>query len=193
MKKLMILLAVLMIISVSYGENGPSPLVTPGSVSGIGTIATVDSPVPVANGGTGATTAAAGLAALGGASLNGSSTVAFAAKTLKVTSPDSPHGADFDGLSNNDFRLRLFSDATGRTANDGAMFAQIGLDSYVYNYEAGTLNFGTSGAVRAFIRANGVVNFSVVSVYADNAAALTGGLLAGDIYKTATGQLMIVY
>jgi hypothetical protein len=36
-------------------------------------------PVSVANGGTGATTAAAGLAALGGAGLNGSSTVDFAA------------------------------------------------------------------------------------------------------------------
>ena len=40
------------------------------------------SPLAVANGGTGATTAAAGLAALGGASLNGSSTVAFSASTL---------------------------------------------------------------------------------------------------------------
>ena len=40
MKRLMILLAVLMIASVSYGENGPSPLITPSSVSGLGTIAT---------------------------------------------------------------------------------------------------------------------------------------------------------
>jgi hypothetical protein len=28
--------------------------------------------------------------------------------------------------------------------------------------------------------------------YADNAAALTGGLIAGDVYKTATGELRIV-
>lgn len=82
MKRLMILLVALMVASVSFGENGPSPLVTPSSVSGLGTIATVDSPVPVANGGTGATTAAAGLAALGGASLNGSSTVDFNVRSL---------------------------------------------------------------------------------------------------------------
>lgn len=41
---------------------------TGSSVHGLGTISTVNSPVPVADGGTGATTAAAGLAALGGAS-----------------------------------------------------------------------------------------------------------------------------
>jgi hypothetical protein len=28
--------------------------------------------------------------------------------------------------------------------------------------------------------------------YADNAAALAGGLIAGDVYKTATGELRIV-
>ena len=31
------------------------------------------------------------------------------------------------------------------------------------------------------------------NVYADNAAALAGGLKAGDLYRTATGQLMITY
>jgi hypothetical protein len=30
-------------------------------------------------------------------------------------------------------------------------------------------------------------------VYTDNAAALAGGLIAGDLYKTSTGTLMIVY
>jgi hypothetical protein len=44
-------------------------------------------PVSVANGGTGKTTAAAGLAALGGASLNGSSTVAFNASTINGVAP----------------------------------------------------------------------------------------------------------
>ena len=34
---------------------------------------------------------------------------------------------------------------------------------------------------------------SGVPVYADNAAALTGGLVVGNMYKTSTGQLMIVY
>lgn len=29
-------------------------------------------------------------------------------------------------------------------------------------------------------------------VYANNAAAITGGLIAGDVYKTSTGELRIV-
>lgn len=44
-------------------------------------------PVSIANGGTGKTTAAEGLAALGGASLNGSSTVAFNASTINGVTP----------------------------------------------------------------------------------------------------------
>ena len=32
-----------------------------------------------------------------------------------------------------------------------------------------------------------------IPVFATNAAAITGLLVAGDIYRTATGQLMIVY
>ena len=35
--------------------------------------------------------------------------------------------------------------------------------------------------------------FSAVPVYADNAAAVAGGLTAGQLYKTSSGQLMIVY
>ena len=31
------------------------------------------------------------------------------------------------------------------------------------------------------------------NVYANNAAAITGGLSAGDFYRTSTGQLFIVY
>lgn len=44
-------------------------------------------PVSIANGGTGKTTAAEALAALGGASLNGSSTVAFNASTINGVAP----------------------------------------------------------------------------------------------------------
>jgi hypothetical protein len=57
------------------------------SALGLGTVSTVNSPVPVANGGTGKTTAAEGLEALGGASLNGSSTVAFNASIINGVAP----------------------------------------------------------------------------------------------------------
>jgi len=46
---------------------------------------------------------------------------------------------------------------------------------------------------RMRIKSTGTINFSSVAVYADNAAAITGGLVAGDVYRTSTGQLMIRY
>jgi hypothetical protein len=47
-----------------------------------------------------------------------------------------------------------------------------------------------SGEVARF-KATGVINSGTVPTYADDAAAGTGGLVAGDIYKTATGELRI--
>lgn len=44
----------------------------------------------------------------------------------------------------------------------------------------------------AKIRA-GNLKLSSLPVYADNAAALDGGLVAGDVYRTATGVLMVTY
>ncbi len=32
-----------------------------------------------------------------------------------------------------------------------------------------------------------------LSTYADNAAAVAGGLSVGELYKTATGEVMVVY
>jgi hypothetical protein len=64
---------------------------------------------------------------------------------------------------------------------------------------SGIIYFATGGTSfsneRMRIRANGIINISTASspTYADNAAALAGGLVAGDVYKTATGTLMIVY
>ena len=43
------------------------------------------------------------------------------------------------------------------------------------------------------IKNDGTINFSNVAVYADNAAAKTGGLVDGDVYRTSTGDLKIVY
>ena len=43
------------------------------------------------------------------------------------------------------------------------------------------------------IKASGIVNVGTTPVYADNAAAKTGGLVDGDIYRKSDGTLMIVY
>jgi len=36
------------------------------------------------------------------------------------------------------------------------------------------------------------LRLTALPVYADNAAALAGGLIEGDVYKTSTGELRIV-
>ncbi len=41
------------------------------------------------------------------------------------------------------------------------------------------------------IKANGIFNIGTVPTYSDDTAAGVGGLVAGDIYKTATGELRI--
>tara|TARA_R110000772_G_scaffold241882_1_gene354240 strand:- start:258 stop:1565 length:1308 start_codon:yes stop_codon:yes gene_type:complete len=47
--------------------------------------------------------------------------------------------------------------------------------------------------VRMRIKETGVLNMVATPVYADNAAAASGGLLAGDEYRTSTGVKMEVY
>jgi len=54
-----------------------------------------------------------------------------------------------------------------------------------------TADGASSPTERMRIQSNGVINFSSCPTYADDAAAGTGGLVAGDIYKTSTGELRI--
>jgi hypothetical protein len=56
-----------------------------------------------------------------------------------------------------------------------------------------TADGASSPTERMRIKNDGTINFSNVAVYADNAAATSGGLAVGDVYRTSTGQLMIRY
>jgi len=56
-----------------------------------------------------------------------------------------------------------------------------------------TADGASSPTERMRIKNDGTINFSNVAVYADNAAAKTGGLVDGDVYRTSTGDLKIVY
>jgi len=53
--------------------------------------------------------------------------------------------------------------------------------------------FYRSGTQCFAIASSGIVNITNTPEYATNALALAGGLVAGDIYKSATGILSIVY
>jgi hypothetical protein len=56
-----------------------------------------------------------------------------------------------------------------------------------------TSDGAASPTERMRIKSDGTINFSNVATYADNTAATAGGLVVGDVYKTALGILMIRY
>jgi hypothetical protein len=56
-----------------------------------------------------------------------------------------------------------------------------------------TADGASSPTERMRIKSSGIINFSNAPVYADNAAALAGGLVAGDVYRKADGTLMITF
>jgi hypothetical protein len=58
---------------------------------------------------------------------------------------------------------------------------------------ATTADGASTPTERMRIKSTGIVNVGNTPVYADNAAAKTGGLVDGDIYRTSTGDLKIVY
>jgi hypothetical protein len=89
--------------------------------------------------------------------------------------------------------------------SDGTQFVEAAqISAYVdgtpgANDMPGRLVFSTTadGAAspteRMRIKSAGTINFSNVSTYADNTAALAGGLVAGDVYRKSDGTLMITY
>jgi hypothetical protein len=50
----------------------------------------------------------------------------------------------------------------------------------------------TTAVTRFEFKTNGTINITTITTYANNAAALAGGLVVGDVYKTSTGELRIV-
>lgn len=55
----------------------------------------------------------------------------------------------------------------------------------------GEVGVGTTTPQRVF-HSVGTIRFQTLGTYADNAAAVAGGLSVNDVYKTATGELRIV-
>jgi hypothetical protein len=85
-------------------------------------------------------------------------------------------------------------------ASGGTVYSQLYFNNVspydlllLQQHTTGSLILGTNNIERMRIKSNGTINFSNVATYADNAAATSGGLVAGDVYRTSTGQLMIRY
>lgn len=56
----------------------------------------------------------------------------------------------------------------------------------------GNCGIGVTGIPSAKLHVNGSVRLQGLPTFANNAAAIAGGLFADDVYKTATGELRIV-
>ena len=57
---------------------------------------------------------------------------------------------------------------------------------------SGNVGIGTPNPAR-ILHTNGTIRFEGLSVYANNSDAITDGLVAGDVYRTSTGELRIVF
>jgi hypothetical protein len=71
------------------------------------------------------------------------------------------------GTDNFDVGISFFPSASASAANEGV-------------------------AEKMFLKPTGTLLLSSLFIYADNAAAVAGGLVVGDLYKTSTGEIRIV-
>lgn len=105
--------------------------------------------------------------------------------TLSLANGDRLGVIVFSGMSTNgDFS----TGATIKSDVDGTVGAGQIPGNLIFSTTAGG---GTAPTERMTINSAGVVNFASCPTYADDSAAGTGGLVAGDIYKTSTGELRI--
>ena len=73
---------------------------------------------------------------------------------------------------------------------------KIGVSAYggsTQSTQIGKWNSDNSFTTVLKVGGNGLISAYGLFTYANNAAALAGGLIAGDVYKTSTGVLQIVY
>jgi hypothetical protein len=115
----------------------------------------------------------------------------------------------YDGpniASGGSFDLRLFRDAAGilaqRNGTNAQTFRLYNTFTDASNYERGFLRWSSdvfevgpeaagTGTARPMRITAATLKLPNLPTYADNTAALAGGLVAGDVYKTATGELRI--
>jgi hypothetical protein len=71
------------------------------------------------------------------------------------------------------------------------ILSRLNADNNTANLVFQARNYGFTDSMT--LRSTGIVNIANTPTYADNAAATSGGLVAGDIYRKSDGTLMIRY
>jgi hypothetical protein len=150
-----------------------------------------------------------------GTSFSGSS-VGDSGKTISFDAPGNGGGRLFLDTSGNLFlgggtltagnRPALLGDANHtlaqRNGTNAQTFRVYNTFTDASNYERGFVRWSSNvfevgpeaagtGTARPMRITAATLNLPNLPTYADNAAATTGGLVAGDVYKTATGELRI--
>ena len=69
---------------------------------------------------------------------------------------------------------------------------ELGVSATLIPTTDNNINIGSAGN-RLGKLYTGRANISSISTFSDNASAIAGGLIIGDLYKTSTGQLMVVF
>ena len=102
-----------------------------------------------------------------------------------ITSGDKLIGSDGD--PNNGYVTRNYT--IGGVSN--FVLGGTNAGSFTTITTTGNGTIGGNLSVTANLTATGTISFSNISTYADDAAAGTGGLVSGDVYKKSDGTLMI--
>ena len=114
---------------------------------------------------------------------------------ISSTSPSYVLGADVSALfeRNGDNNVAIQSNSSSSASVCFGDEANYQSGKVSYDNTTDNLEISTQGSIRVTIKADGTVNFGNIYTYADNNAATTDGLAAGDVYRTSDGTLKIVY
>jgi hypothetical protein len=94
---------------------------------------------------------------------------------------------EFNGGSDGVFNFNNNSTAVNKSTN--FIGANVGIGT---STPTDSLFVNGTATIVGRVTINGLPKVTGLSVYANNAAAITGGLVVNDVYKTATGELRIV-